>query len=307
MRLILVTLFVFICGSFNAAQAGGESQEAADSGNADVQLNEKCDYKKIAIGEHPLPVADMLYRSVDEPCSSLMNETLTNQKPEDIYAATKSFSDRVMNHFSKWAQDNKGKSVDDAESEVLQEKMKDKVKSMTTLGAFLKNKCPNEKESSDACKARQTYADFGKRLAKLFEGIEKMGKAEQEKLDREAIANSPEHKFKMKFCSNSDLMATLYYFPKPIQSNCIYLISDKTARFVVIQSIDGGVLAAPPGNEYIASKAIYLRTGKQYADGDPLPSQYLKSTGLKKYIGLGGVGKTVNSFQYLGDADTSGD
>jgi hypothetical protein len=305
MKLILAVLFVFICCELNASDqnGGGQSLDAGES--ADVQLSEKCDYKRITTGDHALPASDILYRSIEEACSGLMNEAIANQKPEDIYAATKIFTDRVMNHFSKWAQDNKGKTVDDSESAVLQERMKDKVKSMTALSTFLKSKCPNEKENSDACRARQAYADFGKRLTKLFEGIEKMGKAEQKKLDQEAIANNPEHKFKMKFCESSDLMATLYYFPKPIQPNCIYLISDKTARFVVMQSIDGGVLAAPPGNEYVVSKAIFVKTKRQYADGDPLPAQYLKSTGLKKYTNVAGVARTVNSFQYLGDGDTS--
>ena len=155
-----------------------------------------------------------------------------------------------------------------------------------------------------ACAARKVATDL---FTPYKSGVDKImaDEAALEKgRDKEALKHDPERIFKMKYCASSDLMATLYYFPKPIQSNCIYLISDKTARFVVIQSIDGGVLAAPPGNGYIVSKAIFVKTSKQYADGDPLPSQYLKSMGLKKYTSVEGVGKTVNSFQYLGDVDS---
>jgi hypothetical protein len=35
--------------------------------------------------------------------------------------------------------------------------------------------------------------------------------------------------------------------------------------------------------------------------------QYVRSTGLKKYMTVLGAQKTINSFQYLGDVPTSDD
>ena len=288
-RITLLALFTFsVCIAI------------ADDGS---QLPDGCDYSKIKTGEPALAVEDILYRSIDNACSSLMDDAIKQEKPDALFKATKGFTEKTINHFSKWAQDNKGKVVDDEESIELKLAMQEKQKSLLAFGSFLKSQCPQEKMNSDACKARQAYAAFDKKLAKLFNDIRESGKAEQKALDEKALANNPEHKFKMKFCKNRNLAAVLFTDPHPIESNCIYFLKGKAWRLFVLQSIKDGVLVAQP-NHGMLDKTIFIKTKQQYADSDTISNAFVKSIGLNKYLSVAGAQRTVNGFQYLGDDES---
>jgi len=70
----------------------------------------------------------------------------------------------------------------------------------------------------------------------------------------------------------------------------------------VLQVVAGGILVRPNDfSPYILDKVIFIKTAKQYVDGDFIQNIYVKSVGPVSYESVAGAGKTVNAFQYLGD------
>lgn len=130
---------------------------------------------------------------------------------------------------------------------------------------------------------------------------------EKERQDRiaaqeaaEAEQRKPQNKYKMAFCHNPDLFAVVFASRASIEPNCIYGIG--VAPLKVLQVVAGGILVRPTDlNPYILDKVIFIKTDKQYVDGDFVQKIYVKSVGPLSYESVMGAGKTVNAFQYLGD------
>jgi hypothetical protein len=270
---------------------------ASDSDPSAGVVENKCDYTKIKGSEQGLSEADLLMRALKEECPELMGIVLSKEKASDLFKGTKGYADQAMEYIPNLVKEMKGKTESDPETKSFQTRLK----SIVALDDFLKQKCPAQ-EDTDACKAKDSFDSFRKKLSKFFESALAAENAEQEANRKKVLSNDPERKYRMKFCKNISLFAVLYGVSSPpIESNCIYLLHGEKGRLFAIQSAQGGILVAQY-NHLLNDKIIFISTKKQYADNDPLQEMYVRSTGLKKYSSLTGV-RTVNSFQYLGDAD----
>jgi hypothetical protein len=114
---------------------------------------------------------------------------------------------------------------------------------------------------------------------------------------KEIEKRGPEHVFKMKYCQNPNLYSAFYY-SQSIEPKCIYILHGRAAQMSVIQSVKGGILVSVN-----LQRLIFIKTKKQYADGDAIDEQFVRSVGLLQYDNAIGAQKTVNSFESLGNAE----
>lgn len=251
------------------------------------QAGAQCDYSKSS--DPKADLSKLLLRAVMD-CDGLMVDILKNEKSGDLFKATADFTKSLSEAMAVAIKNSQGKTEDDPEAIAFQKN----VKSIGLYSEFLKQNCPDETRKSDSCDARKKFIAFGKDLnQKLTTALAAEASAQD--------ADDPEKSHKLKFCSNSNLLAVIFISPKPIETKCLYLLHGQSGRLSVLQSVDGGILVGQH-NRALLDKTIFIRTKKAYADGDFLPEIYVKSAGLKKYTSVTGAQKTVNSFEYLGEA-----
>ena len=136
------------------------------------------------------------------------------------------------------------------------------------------------------------YAEFASAEKKKKQQLESAQKKEQSR---------PEIKYKMPFCYPSNLIEAVFSSSYTVEKNCIYVLSDSLR---VIQVIEDGILVTLTQNsQYMSDKVIFIKTSKQYVDGDLVRNILLHSIGTKKYISAIGAQKTIHAFEKLGEED----
>lgn len=277
-----MSLFIVLLATFtNLAYADGRN----------------CDYAQLKQSGNTATTEDLLTASFQQSdCPELREAIFKNEKSDDIVKAVTPFLDKVEKPFFESLKELKGRNEDNAETKLMLERQK----LIANLDGPLKTKCPVEKKD-DACKAKARYLRF---VSAIKEQLRVLLAEEAVASQKERDAQNPEKVFRMKFCKNPNLWGVLYVQPKPLESGCIYSLIGPKGRMYVIQSISGGILVGQPSS-LLLPKVIVIKTRKQYADGDIIQDQFVKSVGLHKYTAVTGAQRTVNAFQYLGDGFNS--
>ncbi len=129
--------------------------------SASAFADDDCDnYEKIRSSSYHTKNEDLLAKAVEKDCPALMDTVLKKEKEDDMFRATKGFMLNVLEHMSLTLQSMKGADEDDQISKSTQIKLK----TIARFGDFLKENCPDESKISDACKARKTFKEYGKKL-----------------------------------------------------------------------------------------------------------------------------------------------
>jgi hypothetical protein len=147
--------------------------------------SDDCDYEKIKDNSYYTKNADLLAKAVEKDCPDLMDKILKKEKENDLFSATQGFMLNVLDHMSLTLQSMKGAAEDDPVAKSMQVKLK----TVARFGEFLKQKCPDEGKISDACKARKTFKEYGKKLEDKFKTA--LAEEEAENKDQE-LNDSPE-------------------------------------------------------------------------------------------------------------------
>jgi len=273
------------------------------------KANSNCNYQSLKKNQSS-SVFNLLNKSLKEDnCEQLISEVLKNESKEEIFKAIPKFSSEALSYMTPIVKELSNTYVDESTPQndkayLIINRFKSKISTLASITKYLESECPDQLKKTKACEARKAYVEiFGKK----FESKYKAAIAEEEQKNKaDKLNNDPEHIYKMKFCKNSNLFAVLYISPVPIESNCIYSLLGESQRLYVLQSIDDGILVTH-SSQLLLSKIIFIKTKKKYADGDILQNQFLRSIGHKKYMSTIGAQKTVNAFQYLGDAEPGTD
>lgn len=262
-----------------------------------VAADDSCDYDEIKNSVDQITTGELMSRTQDTICPGLMAAILKNESEPDIFKATQGFIAKAMRQRITDLVAVKGITDENDPAAV---RFKDRLAAVKMLGDFLRAKCLDEKQDTPACKAKNAYEANATLFRKAVEPILSEEKAARDAKSKEALKHDPEHILKMKFCTNANLVSAIFfsYLTPQIESNCIYLLMGG----FVTQSAPGGILLGSPGGGSIQGRTIYIKTKKQYADGDMIRPQFVKSTGLMRFSTVLGAQRTVNAFQYLEDA-----
>lgn len=103
----------------------------------------------------------------------------------------------------------------------------------------------------------------------------------------------------MPYCADTNLTNLIFSNSTNIEKNCIYVLR---TPLQVIQVIEGGILVTlNHSSAYIGHKVFFLKTKKQYVDGDFVVDILIHLIGTKKYLSTLGSQKTVHAFEQLGE------
>lgn len=109
-----------------------------------------------------------------------------------------------------------------------------------------------------------------------------------------------EEKHKIKFCANPNLFEVVFTSSKAIELNCIYALPPNYLK--VLQVVKNGVLLTQTSfSQYTLNKNIFVKTKRQFVDGDLMPTTYVKSAGVMSFTTFVGAEKTVHAFEDLGE------
>lgn len=132
---------------------------------------------------------------------------------------------------------------------------------------------------------------LGEMIAKIKSGRE----------EKALVAKLPENKYKMNYCSSSDVFNIVFtpYAQHPLESHCLYIVR---GPLHVQQAVAGGILVSAvmsyPGTE---GRSIFIKTKKRYVDDEPVGDILVKYTGPLSYNTVLGAQRTIHGFEYLGE------